>query len=151
MRQISKINCISKEKSLNMENSVKNLTKVIIDKYISSWSISLHNGKTDLKMEIQDGLEQILLDLGAKMEKMDLKMVLMDFVSILQLQLRQKRLDSGKMDRMENSIKVKKLELAFEKLMMSLNIHDYLASEMVFDTVNKIIVKQVLIKKIKLR
>ena len=129
-----------------MKQSISKLSNAITQEYIAKWAIPLHNGKLDLKMEIEDGLEQLLMDICERIINLNHHELILDIAILFQLHLR--NVSKGmKAEQSEESFtkasKDLRLQNAFKRLMLSFNFHDYLSSDLVFETVNKILVKQV--------
>ena len=105
----------------------------------------MHSGKPDLSLELQDALYQLLKSLFNKLNQMEGNGLLLDFATIFRIHLsRLKNKDNFEKNSDGDPILRQKLvEESLARLLQSLNFHETVSSDLVFDCITKIIAKQV--------
>ena len=105
----------------------------------------MHSGKPDLSLELQDALYQLLKSLFNKLNQMEGNGLLLDFATIFRIHLsRLKNKDNFEKNSGEDPIlRQKMVEESLARLLQSLNFHETVSSDLVFDCITKIVSKQV--------
>jgi hypothetical protein len=105
----------------------------------------LHSGKPDLSLELQDALYQLLKSLFNKLDQMEGNCLLLDFATIFRIHLsRLKNKDNfEKNSGVDSILRQKVVEESLARLLQSLNFHETVSSDLVFDCITKIVSKQV--------
>ena len=71
----------------DLHEAIHKLTKTICENYVNDWSTNLHNGKPDLRLELQDAIYKLLTALAYKLKHLDEQSLLLDFATLFRLHL----------------------------------------------------------------
>ena len=120
-----------------IEYEVKNLTLIIVQKYIEPWSKEL---QPNLSQEIGQEIQTFLLLLSQKLDNLEGIVVLTDALTLLRRHLRKTQ-----KPRKGTVPREKHVETALKQLFLAWGIQFKLTSDLVFIFVNKILTSQVTI------
>ena len=118
-----------------IEYEVKNLTLIIVQKYIEPWSKEL---QPNLSQEIGQEIQTFLLLLSQKLDNLEGIVVLTDALTLLRRHLRKTQ-----KPRKGTVPREKHVETALKQLFLAWGIQFKLTSDLVFIFVNKILTSQV--------
>lgn len=129
---------ISSLENTTIEYEVKNLTLILVQKYIEPWSQEL---QPNLSHDIGQEIQAFLLLLSQKLDNLEGIVVLTEALTLLRLHLRKTQ-----KPRKGTVPREKHVETALKQLFLAWGMQYKLTSDLIFIVVNKILTSQVILR-----